>query len=387
MNNYSWARKLLNLMHFSPLNSATSLGLMFQNVTDKPPTKWDGYIQHYERHFFPLRNKPVNILEIGIQAGNSLEVWAKYFRSAINIIGCDIDPHCADINFEDSRIHALIGDINDQNTLSRLDSLATSLDIIIDDGSHQSNDIVKSFIQLFPRLSEDGIYLIEDLHCSYWQNFGGGLYDHTSAISFFKKIVDVVNRESWGTDIEYEDFFVAFVPMLSSQGLPPNFRFLDEIHSIEFVNSICVVRKRSIKHNVLGQRNLAHSPLRQDSSSNNNQAFGMLVPNQKNKAFSSPLNNNNQNETLPSTSADEISRLKQEIFKLEENATALETQLYQATKQFYDATVTIQQLEENATALETQFYQATKQFYDASVTIQQLEFKIKQLEQPNDDAV
>ena len=55
-------------------------------------------------------------------------------------------------------------------------SHSPNFDLIIDDGSHTSGDIVKSFARYFRHLSHGGIFVAEDLHCSYWSNFEGGLY-------------------------------------------------------------------------------------------------------------------------------------------------------------------------------------------------------------------
>ena len=47
------------------------------------------YIPEYERLFKPYRDKKINILEIGIAYGESLELWDKYFNNA-NVFGSEI---------------------------------------------------------------------------------------------------------------------------------------------------------------------------------------------------------------------------------------------------------------------------------------------------------
>jgi hypothetical protein len=61
-----------------------------------------------------------------------------------------------------------------------------------------SSDIIKSFALYFPRLAEGGLFIAEDLHCSYWEEFEGGLFDRNSSISFFKSLADIVNFQHWG---------------------------------------------------------------------------------------------------------------------------------------------------------------------------------------------
>ncbi len=74
-------------------------------------------------------------------------------------------------------------------------------DIIIDDGSHLNADIIKTFQFFYSRLAPGGIYVIEDLHCSYWGEWHGGLWRADSAMEFFKSLTDVLNLESWGGKI------------------------------------------------------------------------------------------------------------------------------------------------------------------------------------------
>ena len=48
------------------------------------------------------------------------------------------------------------------------------VDIVLDDGSHHMHDVKSSFDYLYPILNVGGIYIIEDLHTSYWRRYGGG---------------------------------------------------------------------------------------------------------------------------------------------------------------------------------------------------------------------
>lgn len=73
------------------------------------------------------------------------------------------------------------------------------IDIIIDDGSHINEHVIKSFSILFPLLNMGGIYAIEDLQTSYWdESFGhwGGSQDlsaaHTS-MNFLKSLTNGLN--------------------------------------------------------------------------------------------------------------------------------------------------------------------------------------------------
>ncbi|OZH55785.1 methyltransferase, partial [Hydrocoleum sp. CS-953] len=131
---------------------------MYSQHTGKVSDKWSSYLLVYERILKSYRNQKVRLLEIGVQNGGSLEIWAKYFSNAKLIVGCDINPKCANLSYEDPRIHVFVGDATRDRIKSNLVELSKSFDIIIDDGSHYSSDIIKSFATYFPLLRCGGVY-------------------------------------------------------------------------------------------------------------------------------------------------------------------------------------------------------------------------------------
>ncbi|HDR9071796.1 glycosyltransferase [Burkholderia vietnamiensis] len=228
-----------------------TLTQLYQEHHGKVSDKWSLYLAEYDRIFEMYRNDPIDILEIGIQNGGSLEILSKYFVNAKRIIGCDVNPLCAGLKYSDSRISVVVGDANAEQTEKALAKCSDRFDIVIDDGSHTSSDIVKSFVRYFPRINDGGIFVVEDLHCSYWGEFEGGLYHPYSSISFFKELVDVVNGEHWGVDKKVDDFLRGFS---TKYGSPLSGEVLSTVHSIEFVNSLCIVRKAKAAENNLGHR-------------------------------------------------------------------------------------------------------------------------------------
>ena len=42
-----------------------------------------GFIQLYEKYFTPLRDSKINILEIGVDNGDSLRIWREFFLKLI----------------------------------------------------------------------------------------------------------------------------------------------------------------------------------------------------------------------------------------------------------------------------------------------------------------
>lgn len=213
--------------------------------------KWEAILRKYDALFPLWRNRAVRLLEIGVQNGGSLEVWAKYFPQAVCIVGCDITPACGGLRFADSRIQVVVGDAASGETLAALAEKSPEFDLIIDDGSHVSSDVIRTFCQLFPRLADGGVYVVEDLHCSYWAEYGGGLFAPHSAMAFFKVLCDVVNFDHWGFPAA-PDLVLSGVLKDSAGPLDP--QILRHVHAVEFVNSLCVIHKRSPEENALGPR-------------------------------------------------------------------------------------------------------------------------------------
>lgn len=227
------------------------LARLYAEHTGKVSDKWSSYLREYDALFSPRRKQAVRLLEIGVQNGGSLEIWAKYFAAAPILLGCDIDPKCAELAYDDPRIALVVGDATSPETAARISELCPVLDIVIDDGSHASRHIVQAFMRYFPRLADGGIYVVEDLHCSYWDRFGGGLFDPYSSIAFFKRLVDVVNHEHWGVERESADVLAG---ILARHGCAEDAASLAGVHSVEFVNSMCIVRKAAAADNALGRQ-------------------------------------------------------------------------------------------------------------------------------------
>lgn len=222
--------------------------------TGKVSDKWASYLDEYQRLFKEYQDLPVALLEIGIQNGGSMEIWGKYFGKATSLTGCDINEKCRNLTFEDPRIAVIVGDANSDTIQSQIVRRSARFDLIIDDGSHKSGDIVKSFARYFPLLNPGGLFLAEDLHCSYWRDFEGGLFDPLSSIAFFKDLSDIVNHEHWGIP---EQRKALLEPYCAAYGVGFSEADLAEIQSVEFLNSICVVKKKTNGRGGLGIRCLS----------------------------------------------------------------------------------------------------------------------------------
>lgn len=153
--------------------------------------KFQHYFDIYDRHFHRYRNKEVVILEIGVAQGGSLQMWKDYFGEKAIIYGMDIDPRCKAL--EEENIHVLIGSQSDRNFLREVKAQIPPVDILIDDGGHTMLQQIVTYEEMFDAIKEDGIYLCEDLHTSYWLNHGGGYKRKSSFIEYSKNFIDKLN--------------------------------------------------------------------------------------------------------------------------------------------------------------------------------------------------
>ena len=111
---------------------------------------------YYENAFRTYKDKKITLLEIGVNYGSSLELWSKYFSNA-EIIGVDY----IDYGYKPTKenIKTIIGNATKKETFNQINQL----DIVIDDGSHNINHQLASFKILYEKLTNNGLYIIEDI--------------------------------------------------------------------------------------------------------------------------------------------------------------------------------------------------------------------------------
>jgi hypothetical protein len=63
---------------------------------------------------------------------------------------------------------------------------------------------IATFEELYPTVKQEGVYLVEDLHTSYWARYGGGLRGPTTFVEYAKNLYDQLN--AWHS--EEPDFMV-----------------------------------------------------------------------------------------------------------------------------------------------------------------------------------
>ncbi len=186
--------------------------------------KWKHYFDAYDRHFARFRNKEVVILEIGVSQGGSLQMWKEYFGNKAKIYGIDINPTCKEL--EEDNIEIFIGSQADRNFLRSVKAKIPKLDILIDDGGHTMVQQIVSYEELFDHIKDDGVYLCEDLHTSYWLPYGGGYKRRGTFIEYSKTFIDHLNA--------YHS---------EQKSLKVNY-FTRSVDSIHYYDSMIIIEKR-----------------------------------------------------------------------------------------------------------------------------------------------
>lgn len=218
-----------------PLDPVPHLAEVAMARTGKPFLKWWSYFDSYDRELSLLAAKsrggqldrPLRVLEIGVWQGGSLGMWRDYFGPEAVIFGVDIDPESANQGVTDGLIR--IGSQVDADFMLNVVEEMGGIDIVIDDGSHRSEDVIQTLRNTWPHLTDGGLYFIEDLHTSYWPAWGGGLRRHDSSIEALKTLVDTLHQ-----------------PYFHSRADTRNLEIHDRsLQSLTFYDSLAVLRKGS----------------------------------------------------------------------------------------------------------------------------------------------
>lgn len=227
--------------------------------------KLHDYARFYDFFLSGRREEEIKLLEIGIYMGDSLRMWNEYFPNNICILGvdtvdweCTCTCDCHDYQFDrwtkvcknqcevkcqhgsvskclsTLGIKTEIGDASDTEFLDKLKDKYGTFDIIIDDGSHLIEHQQISFNYLFNILNDEGLYVIEDLHTSYYdttKHKGGGIKKPGTTIEFLKDRIDDVNLHGKVCHLGLQKEF------------PPLNIYEREIDSITFCKSIVFITK------------------------------------------------------------------------------------------------------------------------------------------------
>jgi SAM-dependent methyltransferase len=122
--------------------------------------KVDHYFDIYHRHFERFRGTEVDVLEIGVGSGGSLDMWHEYFGPRARLYGVDLQEAC--LRYADESTRIFIGDQSDREFWRAFRAEVPKLDIVVDDGGHEPLLQTTSLEELLFHLRPGGLYVVED---------------------------------------------------------------------------------------------------------------------------------------------------------------------------------------------------------------------------------
>lgn len=147
------------------------------------------YMHAYWVHLGPLRHLPLKLLEIGVAEGNSLRCWRRCFPHA-RIYGLDKNPEA--LAAAPEGVSVWVGRQESAPYLEGMMAyLGVTLDVVIDDGSHEPAHQQVTLRTLWPYLAPGGWYVVEDLEYSYRDGVPGP----ETTVAALKDQIDFVNRD------------------------------------------------------------------------------------------------------------------------------------------------------------------------------------------------
>lgn len=185
--------------------------------------KWTHYFDVYDRHFRRFVDQEVHVLEIGIYSGGSLDMWHDYFGAECSLYGVDIEEACK--VYESDSTHVFIGDQADRSFWSQFKNRVPKINVVIDDGGHDTEQQIVTLEEMLPHLSPGGVYICEDIHGP-----------HKGFAAYMQGLVNNLNRT---------------YPPAADSSTAPCSEFHRWIEAIHFYPYVTVVEKAASPREVL----------------------------------------------------------------------------------------------------------------------------------------
>ena len=151
-----------------------------------------GYTAVYEMLFGTMRNKSINFCELGLQTGDSIQLFKEYFTD-MEYYGIDNNDNsiatCTNLNIP--RTHYYKVNVSNKDSLEQtFNSMNTTFDVILDDSSHVPSDQINIIQVANKYLKSGGVLIIEDLERNWEEN----IYDEIKgfideSFSFYSYII------------------------------------------------------------------------------------------------------------------------------------------------------------------------------------------------------
>jgi len=127
----------------------------------------------------------VHVAEVGIFSGGSLDMWRHYFGPRCHLYGIDVEPACR--AYEGPNTEIFIGDQEDRGFWRAFKQAVPRLDVLIDDGGHESEQQIVTFEELMPHIANSGVFICEDIHGTH-NEFSTYIHSFSQALNEWNKL-------------------------------------------------------------------------------------------------------------------------------------------------------------------------------------------------------
>lgn len=214
----------------SRVNGTSVDGLSFRGWYDGHATgrgiwKWENALDAYQRHFGMLAGHSLAIAEVGVQSGGSLLMWQGVLGPYVWLYGLDINPKCK--AFEGHQVSVTLGDQADPTMWANFfQNIVSVLDILVDDGGHQADQMFQTLISPWPHLQPGGQIAIEDIHGEHYLD------------SFFKPVAWHIGTQWSGMvdSVHVYPFLLIVKKVGQRDGLPANQLDFSHLNAVQVVD-------------------------------------------------------------------------------------------------------------------------------------------------------
>lgn len=197
------------------LTELTLTGLADLYGSDKGTIKHN-YTVHYEnivRKILQGRDRKkagLYVVEAGVACGASIRMWGNYLPASM-VVGYDVRPECKELCKDMKNVEIKI-----ENLCEKSDKLTHGIDLFIDDASHIAEDMVVMFVNCFDRVRSGGYYVIEDLGCTYNEEYTKQYHKHfdPKAINSRDAIARFMSDIMRWTDIKQKIAEIHYYPQM-----------------------------------------------------------------------------------------------------------------------------------------------------------------------------
>jgi cephalosporin hydroxylase len=144
--------------------------------------------------------KPNTVLEIGVESGGSMNLWAEFSASDAMCIGVDMDRKIEGLQYKNrsQKFNFIIGDSHKIETVEKVKALLgdKKVDFLFIDGDHSEQGVSVDFEKYLPLVRTGGIIAFHDINTSENKEICEGVKKTWNNLKSAHKTEEFVNTEA-----------------------------------------------------------------------------------------------------------------------------------------------------------------------------------------------